>query len=215
MRPNNLSNMQPAIPQGFQEGPGYSKRPQKRSITPRTRKSPVIGPSPLRVMTLPEVPSSDQCTEKVGIAPPTLSGDRPQSALSQGKGDEDENALIGIIQELIEETSDWDPSLFMQPSFKSLLADTSVIREGNSNDAANTSNGSSSGPDTSSGSSNHSGSEEMDLSLLGVEFIRNQVNEQRPVERSQRNDGLVSFWDDKGWGSITSCSNPSSVGLAV
>ncbi|KAF4575059.1 hypothetical protein EYR36_006415 [Pleurotus pulmonarius] len=192
-----------------------------RSITPRVRKSPIIGPSPLRVMTLPEGPSSDSVSANKSPdgrlkpsqeqRPKEENSIRPLSSFKDA--DEDEAALLGIIQELIEETSDWDPDLFMDAGFKSLLHDTSlkassvslhVFEEGN------VSHGSSSGPEPSSGSSNHSGSDEMDLGLLGIEFSPARKTKATPPRakpvatsdthsNSLREDDLVSFWDEKGW----------------
>ncbi|KAF9492826.1 hypothetical protein BDN71DRAFT_1450995 [Pleurotus eryngii] len=227
----------PTFPYPVPPGPGVGIPLQKpRSITPRARKSPVIGPSPLRVMTLPEGPSSDsvganKCPD--GRLKPSQEQrpgeDSSIRPLSSFKGaDEDEAALLGIIQELIEETSDWDPDLFMDAGFKTLLHDTSlkassvslcVFEEGN------VSQGSSSGPEPSSGSSNHSGSDEMDLGLLGIEFSPTRKTKATPPRakpaassdahsNSLKKDGLVSFWDEKGW--EKSFAPPvDRVGLAV
>lgn len=212
----------PMFPYPIPPAPGVSIPLQKpRSITPRVRKSPIIGPSPLRVMTLPEGPSSDsvganKCPDgRLKPSQEQRPGEdnciRPLSSFKDA--DEDEAALLGIIQELIEETSDWDPDLFMDAGFKTLLHDTSlkassvslrVFEEGN------VSQGSSSGPEPSSGSSNHSGSDEMDLGLLGIEFSPTRKTKATPPRakpvassnthsNSLREDDLVSFWDEKGW----------------
>lgn len=216
LSPHSTSGV-PMFPYPIPPAPGVGIPLQKpRSITPRVRKSPVIGPSPLRVMTLPEGPSSDSVNANKcsgGRLKPSQEQrhkeDNPIRPLSSFKdADEDEAALLGIIQELIEETSDWDPDLFMDAGFKSLLHDPSlkassvslhVFEEGN------ISHGSSSGPEPSSGSSNHSGSDEMDLGLLGIELSPARRTKAKAAASSDthsnslRDDDLVSFWDEKGW----------------
>ncbi|SJL02032.1 uncharacterized protein ARMOST_05356 [Armillaria ostoyae] len=139
-------------------------RPNTRSLSVRSRKSPPIGPSPLRIMTLPEsvindlfsLPTSqpnppntneyqdhNSYTAKlnrhsyssIGLGFPPVScapaGDRSvepakrsstDSTSSKRIGDDDgSNLLLGIIRELVEETSQWDTSLYMDDKFKSMI----------------------------------------------------------------------------------------------
>ncbi|KAK0242814.1 hypothetical protein EDD85DRAFT_986212 [Armillaria nabsnona] len=139
-------------------------RPNTRSLSVRSRKSPPIGPSPLRIMTLPESVISDLFTlptsqpeppntneyqdhnsytaklnrhsySSIGLGFPPVScvpaGDRnvdsakrssTDSTSSKRIGDDDgSNLLLGIIRELVEETSRWDTSLYMDDKFKSMI----------------------------------------------------------------------------------------------
>ncbi|KIY49220.1 hypothetical protein FISHEDRAFT_72565 [Fistulina hepatica ATCC 64428] len=48
------------------------------------------------------------------------------STWRSSKGNEDPNLLLGIIRELVEETSEWDPSLFMSKNFKTMLQNAEV-----------------------------------------------------------------------------------------
>ncbi|PBL02590.1 hypothetical protein ARMGADRAFT_1023795 [Armillaria gallica] len=139
-------------------------RPNTRSLSVRSRKSPPIGPSPLRIMTLPESVISDLFTlptsqpdppntneyrdhnsytaklnrhsySSIGLGFPPVScapeGDRSvnsakrssiDSTSSKRIGDDDgSNLLLGIIRELVEETSRWDTSLYMDDKFKSMI----------------------------------------------------------------------------------------------
>ncbi|KAK0190905.1 hypothetical protein F5146DRAFT_1195699 [Armillaria mellea] len=139
-------------------------RPNTRSLSVRSRKSPPIGPSPLRIMTLPESVISDLLSlptsqtdppntneyqdhnsytaklnrhsySSIGLGFPPASyapaGDRnadsakrssTDSASSKRIGDDDgSNILLGIIRELVEETSQWDTSLYMDDKFKSMI----------------------------------------------------------------------------------------------
>ncbi|KAK0453678.1 hypothetical protein EV421DRAFT_1957166 [Armillaria borealis] len=139
-------------------------RPNTRSLSVRSRKSPPIGPSPLRIMTLPESVISDLFTlptsqpdppntngyqdhnsytarlnrhsySSIGLGFPPVScapaGDRnvdsakrssTDSTSSKRIGDDDgSNLLLGIIRELVEETSQWDTSLYMDDKFKSMI----------------------------------------------------------------------------------------------
>ncbi|KAK0491065.1 hypothetical protein IW261DRAFT_1435475 [Armillaria novae-zelandiae] len=137
-------------------------RPNTRSLSARSRKSPAIGPSPLRTMTLPEsvigdflsLPASqpdppnwnehqdhNSYTAKLnrhsyssiglGFPPVSCAGDRNadsakrssiDSTSSKHIGDDDgSNLLLGIIRELVEETSQWDTSLYMDDKFKSMI----------------------------------------------------------------------------------------------
>ncbi|KAJ3937218.1 MAG: hypothetical protein NXY57DRAFT_1034659 [Lentinula lateritia] len=157
-----------------------------RSPSLRSRKSPIVGPSPLRIVTLPEgslanlnkdidkdllpsIPSLSSSTGSVtapasragewskhqnyadlGIGYPSSWGlglgleeggtsqiqseidsenrlsvpcrlSQATSTQSQMPSSPDADAMLGIIQELVEETSQWDDSLFMDTSFKALI----------------------------------------------------------------------------------------------
>ncbi|KAK0435770.1 hypothetical protein EV421DRAFT_1985843 [Armillaria borealis] len=139
-------------------------RSNTRSLSVRSRKSPPIGPSPLRIMTLPESVISDLFSlptsqpdppntneyqdhnsytaklnrhsySSIGLGFPPVScapaGDRSvepakrsstDSTSSKRIGDDDgSNLLLGIIRELVEETSQWNTSLYMDDKFKSMI----------------------------------------------------------------------------------------------
>ncbi|KAJ4469107.1 hypothetical protein C8J55DRAFT_564675 [Lentinula edodes] len=157
-----------------------------RSPSLRSRKSPIVGPSPLRIVTLPEgslanlnkeidkdllpsIPSLSSSTGSV-TAPTSHAGEwskhqnyadleigfpsswglglgleeegtpqiqseidsenrlsvpcrlsRATSTQPQMPSSPDAHAMLGIIQELVEETSRWDDSPFMDTSFKALI----------------------------------------------------------------------------------------------
>ncbi|KAJ3977363.1 hypothetical protein EV361DRAFT_58606 [Lentinula raphanica] len=153
--------------------PRMKAQPQpNRTPSVRSRKSPMLGPSPLRIVTLPEgslanlnkdadkdhlptIPSLSSATDSIfgptahpeeskkhqhygnlGIGHPSswglglgLDGDRSSQILSeQDSGavsvfpsSPNVDSMLGIIQELVEETSQWDDSLFMEDSFKALI----------------------------------------------------------------------------------------------
>ncbi|KAK0468398.1 uncharacterized protein EV420DRAFT_463484 [Desarmillaria tabescens] len=132
------------------------------SMSVRSRKSPPIGPSPLRIMTLPEsvisnlvsLPASQsdppnineyqeqnshptrlnrQSYSNIGLGfPPSCAptGDRNAALVKRSStdstspkhvDDDGSNLLLGMIRELVEETSQWDTSLYMDDKFKSMI----------------------------------------------------------------------------------------------
>lgn len=213
-------------------------KPKPRSPSVRIRRSPAIGPSPLRSMILPD-PSEGSLGSRASDKENSGSRSRPvsiKSAHSQlGLGlpstrrlglerienpenstrglnltvkgqpmdgsprplcprdDDDPNILLGMIRELVEETSEWDSSLFMDEGFKSL------IQESKMSVRAATDKGSHGIPEERSA--------EVDLGLLGLDIFRNDSKTsllERPKghreKQAERQKGdLVSFWDDGGW----------------
>ncbi len=174
-------------------------RPNTRSLSVRSRKSPPIGPSPLRIMTLPESVISDLFTlptsqpdppntneyqdhnsytaklnrhsySNIGLGFPPVScvpesdhsvnsakRSSTDSTSSKRIGDDDgSNLLLGIIRELVEETSRWDTSLYMDDKFKSMIE--TAGDEGR-------------GPDKCESVASPV---EVDLGLLGLEVFRGQ-----------------------------------------
>ncbi|GLB33840.1 hypothetical protein LshimejAT787_0107240 [Lyophyllum shimeji] len=135
--------------------PKIRQKPHRPSV--RVRRSPAIGPSPLRAMILPD-PSDSSITVRTTVsqlgsrnsnttlnysrfglgfsgtlhaatrgvdstAPRASDGaqDRSKGASSVNEAEDDPNLLLGIIQELVEETSHWDGSLFKDKKFKALI----------------------------------------------------------------------------------------------
>ena len=90
-------------------------KPQNFTPTRRTRNSPIIGPSPLRTMSLPSdyVPSLES-------SPPTQSSPIPKRAKKVLQAD-DSDIILDLIRELARETSAWDASLFVDENFKALM----------------------------------------------------------------------------------------------
>ncbi|KAJ3880302.1 hypothetical protein F5051DRAFT_481752 [Lentinula edodes] len=194
----NETKLSPVIP-GADTGMTITRRPSQtsgtlprikaqpsRSPSLRSRKSPIVGPSPLRIVTLPEgslanlnekidkdlLPSIPSLSSSTGsaTAPASHAGEwskhqnyadlgigypsswglglgleeggtsqiqseivsenrssvpcrlsQAASTQSQMPSSPDADAMLGIIQELVEETSQWDDSLFMDTSFKALI----------------------------------------------------------------------------------------------
>ncbi|KAJ3736328.1 hypothetical protein DFJ43DRAFT_1051578 [Lentinula guzmanii] len=167
------------------------KAQPNRSPSVRSRKSPIVGPSPLRIVTLPEgsVANMNKDADKdhlptiPSLASTTGSTSAPTTQLEESKKhqnysdlgfgypsswglglglEEDRtsqiqsearsadlqrlsqatsihsplpsspnmDAMLGIIQELVEETSQWDDSLFMEESFKALIENSQSASSG-------------------------------------------------------------------------------------
>ncbi|KAJ7590972.1 hypothetical protein C8J56DRAFT_1135262 [Mycena floridula] len=163
-----LSPIQPPFPSPPPPAATFPHiKPRVQKVSLGVRKSPPVGPSPLRIMTLPESFVSDsskpQTPEKydpqskasrrhhypdLGLGYPTsaMRTDIPPTCVSpdalQSSGqfssrnssrrlskiEEDPTTLIGIIRELVEETSGWDTSLFVDDNFRSLIEASSQSR---------------------------------------------------------------------------------------
>jgi hypothetical protein len=138
--------------------------------------------------------------------PSEASQDRntPQHAKTSATktSDNDPNILLSIIRELVEETSEWDASLFMDDNFKSMIQNSGLLlseRTGDKFDTeTNTSKRKAMLPDRS---------EELDLGLIGIEVFRSDgetfisdhsLARQEPSRTDT--EELVSFWDEGGWG---------------
>ncbi|KAL0949530.1 hypothetical protein HGRIS_009580 [Hohenbuehelia grisea] len=240
--------------------PSVIRGKPKPRVVSRVRRSPVIGPSPLRSMILPESSESSPAVD-VGKGESSSANiddidrdRRRRSSLRSAISLDDDgqnNVLLNMIQELVEETSVWDPSLFMDNNFKSMLEESrlsGVINTTSSDQvsAQQSSNGSSSssvdavaamchaetGTTSTKNSSNYSqsdtesrsGSDEVDLGLLGVELrdndgrtdaARQGLSTVDVPSPSQRSNELVSFWDEGTWDSAKQRESTESVGLAV
>lgn len=142
----------------------------KRSRT-TSHRSPTLGPSPLRIMTLPEASLSDlsqpnfsphslqrpapaygekpfkrNSYSQVGLGfPPSDSrrsivifdaaeDDKRSSGASSNRltiishDDDPNNVLLGFIRDLVEETSNWDASLYMDSNFRNMLDNAPDVR---------------------------------------------------------------------------------------
>ena len=95
-------------------------KPQCSTPTRRTRNSPIIGPSPLRTMSLPS--DYDPSPES---SPPTHSSPIPKRAKTVLQVD-DPDIILDLIRELARETSAWDASLFVDENFKALMDQSST-----------------------------------------------------------------------------------------
>lgn len=117
--------------------------------------------------------------------------------------DNDPDILLGIIRELVEETREWDGSLFMDKNFKSMMQNSQL----SSSDGANACKSL-----ASNDYQRHEGegitedeSAEFDLSLLGLDIFRSDGETFIPADDSKRHlsiiesADLVSFWEDGGW----------------
>jgi len=208
-----------------------------KHLSARVRRSPTIGPSPLRTMILPdpsdtelgrythpeankentdfkERPSSiHNAYANLGLGLPTSRSGmetrldkckRRQSGMPEHRISQDEdgggpNILLGIIRELVEETSDWDASLFMDANFKSMIRDSGIVPSKGTEDKVKSS-GAADLADSRNKMSTEL-SEELDLGLLGLDIIRNEDSNcsgsAKYVEGSEID--LVSFWGEGGW----------------
>jgi hypothetical protein len=108
-----------------------------RIKTGRKRVSPKLGPSPLRTMIHPsecgtnsyDILSSDQHNSSFRSTPklsdvtnqlPSRKRDQPGN--SRWKKSADADSLLSLMAELVQETSVWDPSLFVDENFKALVS---------------------------------------------------------------------------------------------
>lgn len=108
-------------------------RRNKTVPIPRVRRSPPLGPSPLRSMILLDTPGEEDTVEgddvarigcsRVGLGSPSLSQSGNRTSLQEHavKASNDSDGVLGIIRELVYETNDWDPSLFVDENFKTLI----------------------------------------------------------------------------------------------
>ena len=111
---------------------GITRR-NKTVPIPRVRRSAPLGPSPLRSMIVLDTPGEEDTVEDddvarigcshVGLGPPSFSqsGNRARLHAHAVKASDISDGVLGIIQELVYETNDWDPSLFVDDNFKTLI----------------------------------------------------------------------------------------------
>ncbi|PFH52753.1 hypothetical protein AMATHDRAFT_45970 [Amanita thiersii Skay4041] len=120
----------------------FKLKPYHRHPSFRSRRSPPIGPSPLRSMILPEtmpssisdLDSSGDLSEERSKSLKVIPLDQNTNSQSQGERNiwenpsagEDTDVLFDLIQELVEETNAWDESLFVDKNFKSMIQGSQV-----------------------------------------------------------------------------------------
>ncbi|KNZ74449.1 hypothetical protein J132_06909 [Termitomyces sp. J132] len=110
---------------------------------------------------------------------------------------EDANTLVGMIRELVEETDQWDASLFKNKNFKAMIDDSKQALNGCSNHGH-------------VGDSSHYSKEavqedkssEVDLSFLGLDIFRSGGETFIPILEDKRSSlhgdetHMVALWDD-------------------
>ncbi|KAF8812470.1 hypothetical protein BYT27DRAFT_7335731 [Phlegmacium glaucopus] len=121
-------------------------KPQCSSLSKRTRNSPIIGPSPLRTMSLPsdyDVEhitkfNADDCSTSSNIqseakfepsfdSPPSSSHSSPISMRSKTVlRPNDSDSILDLIRELAQETSSWDAGLFVDENFKAMMDQSKI-----------------------------------------------------------------------------------------
>jgi len=210
-----------------------TKMKQKpRSPSVRVRRSPPIGPSPLRTMILPDNSDVSPSFQKndinskkdtsisrrayhshLGLGFPTnkvLHADQEQPNITLeasqshqhptiNPNDDGPNILLSIIRELVEETSKWDASLFVDDNFKSMIQNSGLLLSERTEDNSDTENGNSEGngmpPDRS---------EELDLGLIGTDVVRQTSASYCDLAGRETSGSdvmeLASFWDEGSWG---------------
>ncbi|KAF5388235.1 hypothetical protein D9615_000437 [Tricholomella constricta] len=211
--------------------PKLKQKARRPSI--RVRRSPAIGPSPLRTMILPD-PSDSNMTARTNVSelrsrnsntsldhsriglgfpktpytdaqelkPIESSEAQEQEQNRNGRASgttagDDPNVLMGIIRELVEETNQWDGSLFKDKNFKTMIENSkypsfkgsqtrgTIVKEQFSRVSEDK-------------------SAEFDLSLLGLDIFRSGGETFIPgtEDKTHLNEGegadLVSFWRDGG-----------------
>ncbi|KAG5652456.1 hypothetical protein H0H81_004952 [Sphagnurus paluster] len=191
--------------------PKVNQKTNKSSI--RVRRSPAIGPSPLRAMILPDPSDSNaNIRESVshnakaktdysplgfGFRSTARAEDLIGAARANGATtkEDDPNLLMGIIRELVDETSQWDRSLFKDKNFKKMIEDSKqplserVDRE----------------PTLVASGSAQDKSTELGLNPLVLDIFRSGGETFLPRAEVGRQLGqhtepdATSFWEDSGW----------------
>ncbi|KAG6836518.1 hypothetical protein H0H93_007195 [Arthromyces matolae] len=198
--------------------------PRKSSLRPR--RSPVLGPSPLRAMILPD-PSDSNISVQASSSQTDANARRdagfeyshfgltfPQSP-SKGHGadiekgrdaapltavdnDGDTNTLLGMIRELVEETDRWDGSLFKDENFRAMMDDSKEF-------LSNKHHGKSFATENSSCPRSLTTCEdkscEVDLNLLGLDIFRAGgetyiLDDTNPFLGTETR--LATLWEDSG-----------------
>jgi hypothetical protein len=143
-------------------------------------------------------------SENAGIAQSASNGvfsraNRKQSTVSlphdSEVDDDDPSLLLEIIRELVEETSEWDPStVFMNESFKTLLQESGITPTKSARDGfaeAQVANAEKKPDDDRS-----AGSESVDLELLGLDIFESESLYNARSSKVDNAANLVSFWDE-------------------
>ncbi|KAG6854813.1 hypothetical protein C0991_001240 [Blastosporella zonata] len=181
------------------------KQRERRKPSIRIRRSPAIGPSPLRAMILAD-PSDSKIAVKIsqmgsrhsntsldysclGLGfpkSPSSTRDNNYEAESSSDGEylqlendskalsatldtKDPNTLVGMIRELVEETNQWDRSLFKDRNFKAMIDGSKHALNGTQNHGCVVAEELSPRDD---GIAWEDKSCEVDLSLLGLDIFR-------------------------------------------
>lgn len=112
------------------------ERANTKSSSVRNRRSPPLGPSPLRSILFPanviEEPKCDLDSvltiERMSVQSQRLSFDLSRFNIHQkrskdltGSSSEGRESILDILQELAEETRDWDDSIAMDENFKAMI----------------------------------------------------------------------------------------------
>ena len=123
--PPKVSHKIPDSPKSYRQSVDLSissvqLKPQFSTPTRRTRNSPIIGPSPLRIMSLPS--DYDPSLEP---SPPSHLSPISKRAKKVLQAD-DPDIILDLIRELARETSAWDASLFVDENFKALMDQSST-----------------------------------------------------------------------------------------
>lgn len=115
-------------------------KPRCSTPTKRTRNSPIIGPSPLRTMSLPLdygleharqfnddscIQSEARFKQSIEFPPPSGHSTSPKRSKVTFQAD-DPDIIFDLIRELAEETSAWDASLFVDKNFKALMDQSKI-----------------------------------------------------------------------------------------
>jgi hypothetical protein len=124
------------------------------------------------------------------------------SSRRSSKVDEDDPCvLLGIIRELVEETSEWDPSsVFMSQNFKSLLQESGISATRSSSEGFGEADATI--PEEVPGSmqlesEQSTQSAEMDLGLLGLDIFRDRSFFDAGSYAQKDPANLISFWDEE------------------
>ena len=150
--PDLESTMLPASIVDSARSAKVKQRPRLPSV--RVRRSPPIGPSPLRAMIIPDNPDATLMPHNSDIAKDSsvsrqadhlgmrfLASNQNYDQTNNSseafqacnvrqhtpKTDDDPNILLSMIRELAQEAKEWDTSLFMDDKFKSMIQDSALL----------------------------------------------------------------------------------------
>ncbi|KAF8195859.1 hypothetical protein K438DRAFT_788043 [Mycena galopus ATCC 62051] len=113
---------------------------------------------------------------------------------ASGMDDDDPDVLLGILRELVEETSDWDQStVFMNQSFKNLLQETGITPTKSAREGFVEAEVVGPGKKPDSGQSVRP---DVNLELLGLDFFRSESFYDDQTSKADDATKLVSFWDE-------------------
>ncbi|TFK75877.1 hypothetical protein BDN72DRAFT_852948 [Pluteus cervinus] len=154
-------------------------------------------------------PSTSRKTSGEHASPTLFHEDLSPSVRPCSQDDPDDpSVLLGMIRELVEETSAWDPDLFVDPNFKSMIEESRLsfaipTAHGKSQASRDVSN--------SPGSSTRKRSEGSPTSSAGHQNNPFPVSPATSASHRHPRE-LMEFWDGKHW--IEDIHAGGSVGLA-